>query len=272
MGAPADDPTRAAISEDPVTVTLTHAFEIGQHEVTIAEWLDAGLPLSSPAKQPTGCLTPDCPAFATWYDAMRYANARSAAHSPPLPACYQLSGCASEAGADWICTSAVETGPLYDCKGYRIPTEAEWEYACRAGTTTAFYDGNISLALVPPGGPVIIASYDEPMLDPIAWYSSNSGGVAHPVGKKWPNPFCLYDILGNLSEWTSGGYDGQSYSTMYGSSPQTDPGATLGTYARRNDRGGAYFLWPAIETCFGRDGISVGVVSSATGVRLVRSL
>src|SRR5258708_6816830 len=82
MGAPAGDPTRAAYSEDQVVVTLTHAFEISQHEVTICEWREAGLSLSVPAKEPTGCSGTECPTFATWYDAMRFANALSAAQGP----------------------------------------------------------------------------------------------------------------------------------------------------------------------------------------------
>lgn len=81
-------------------------------------------------------------------------------------------------------------------KNYRLPTEEEWEYSCRAGTTTRFYYGN---------------DFDYSELDKYAWYDDNSGYTSHPVGQKIPNAFGLYDMHGNVLEWCSnwhfGGYD-----------------------------------------------------------------
>lgn len=92
-----------------------------------------------------------------------------------------------------------------------LPTEAQWEYACRAGTQAALYNGLIDI------------DEDEtaPALDPIAWYAGNSGGETHPVGLKAPNGWGLYDMLGNVLEWCADGL------RTYEGSPKFNPiGAT----------------------------------------------
>jgi len=101
-------------------------------------------------------------------------------------------------------------------KAVRLPSEAEWEYACRAGTKTRFSFGD-----------------SDSVLGDYAWYGSNSGGMTHPVGQKKPNPWGLYDMHGNIWEWCAD-WDGP-----YSSGSSTDPqGAGSGGF--RVVRGGSW--------------------------------
>lgn len=113
----------------------------------------------------------------TWKDAVTFCNALSA--KAGLQPCYSFKADSEEIAFD------------SEANGFRIPTEAEWEYACKAGTTGIRYGE----------------------LDSIAWYKGNSGGTTHDVGLKEPNPWGLYDMLGNVWEWCSDVYN----ATVYGS-------------------------------------------------------
>ena len=124
----------------------------------------------------------------SWFDAVRYCNARSAAEG--LEVCYDAS--------TWECD--------FSKNGYRLPTEAEWEYACRAGTTTEYFHGEDANALILyanywKGG----ETYYEVMAEGQKWDEPLPRLV--PVGQKKPNPWGLHDMLGNAEEWCNDWYD-----------------------------------------------------------------
>lgn len=112
-----------------------------------------------------------------WSDAVKFCNRRSELEG--LQRCYDL--------------KTLECN--FESSGYRLPTEAEWEYACRAGTTTAYFFGESSAKL---------GNY--------AWFDKNSGGRPRPIGQKQPNPWGLYDMAGNVWEWCNDFYKVDYYS------------------------------------------------------------
>ncbi len=173
MGSPDNEPGRALIGEERHKVQLTRAFVLGTTEVTRSDW--KRVMGSDPSSRPA--CGEQCPVDnVSWWDVLAYANKRS--EEVGLGACYELKDCSGAHGRDFLCLDVRFAG--LDCNGYRLPTEAEWEYAARAGTTVARYVSR---------------------LDNIAWYEGNSGGNPRPVAQMAPNAWGLHDMLGNVWEW-----------------------------------------------------------------------
>ena len=198
MGCSASNSFPCISDESPThQVTLTQAFYMGRYEVTQAQWV------ANMGSNPSFFQSPIWPGT----------------NSRPV----------EKVSLNMI----ANPGGFNSATGLRLPTEAEWEYAYRAGTTTAFH----SYAAQPTG------FNTESLLENIAWFNDNSGGVTHAVGGKAANTLGLHDMSGNVSEWCQDTYS----STYYDSSPATNPtGPTEGGYVI-SVRGGG--LWSFSTDC-----------------------
>ncbi len=218
MGSPASEPCREQgnVKETQHAVTLNRGFELAASEVTQDQYRQATS--HSPSK--FAACGGSCPVEqVSWHQAAAYCNTLSLARG--LAPCYSCSG----TGADTLCTvaSGLEGAAIYGCAGYRLPTEAEREYAYRAGTTTAFWSGPVS------------SCEKDAAADAIGWYAGNAAGTPHPVQGLKPNPWGLYDLPGNVWEWCHDGYQQD-----LGSAAVTDPVSSLSSSSRAI-RGSSYF-------------------------------
>jgi formylglycine-generating enzyme required for sulfatase activity len=272
MGSPTGEVGQRT-DETQHAVTISRSFFLGQTEVTQGQWKALSGGINPSCHQTTtggGCDSSNANDSGPveqvdWYSAAAFANARSSAEG--LTSCYTLTGCINPANG-WMdgvhtgCTDATFSG--LTCTGYRLPTESEWEYAARAGTTTATYGGNLSAATgcVTLSGTGGFAAGTA--LSSLAWYECNSGGRTQAVAGKAANSFGLYDVLGNVWEWT-----GDRYGTY--PSTVTDPlGAATGPV--RVFRGGSWFNFDGfLRAAYRGSDVSPYSYYSILGFRLART-
>jgi formylglycine-generating enzyme required for sulfatase activity len=223
MGCSASNQYGCNSDENPVhAVTLTNAFYLGRYEVTQAQW--TAVMGSNPSN-------------------LVNASAEVPAGQVPQRPVERVS---------WNMIQGFNTAT-----GLRLPTEAEWEYAYRAGTTTAFH----SFSGYPNG------TNDDTLLGNIAWFNSNSNSQTRPVGGKQANALGLHDMSGNVWEWVNDWFG----STYYQSSPSTNPpGPDSDTF--RVLRGGSWDTYSYFCRSSLRDVYPVpDVVTSSFGFRAART-
>ena len=219
MGSPEEEwGHRGRSSENQVAVTLTHPIQVQQTEMTRQLWEEV---TGTTAPGPELCPESDCPvAMVSWWDALHAANLLS--EKEELDPCYAPVSCTGSLGVDLECEGVAEPEKsVYECEGYRLPTRAEAEYAARAGTVSTFYSGDIT-----PYSPDTECA-EDPALEKIAWYCNNSGDRPHRAAQLQPNDFGLYDMIGNLGEWTN---EEASYDAPPGG---IDPNGEVSTNQRR---------------------------------------
>jgi formylglycine-generating enzyme required for sulfatase activity len=206
MGSPVDEPGRFD-RETQHQVTLTKAIYVSTYEVTQSEWQSV-MGWNESCFPGTGKPVETV----TWYDAVSYCNQRST-RDGYTPA-YAITGATMD-GNHVIAATVIWNQAA---NGYRLVTEAEWEYACRAGSTTAFCNGGITNTECSPL---------DPNLDLVGWYCGNASNTTHDCGGKTANAWGLKDMHGSVWEWCwdwYGDYAGDATDPL---GPPSGPGRVI---------------------------------------------
>jgi formylglycine-generating enzyme required for sulfatase activity len=226
VGLPGSDVTAVTFGRPQHAVEITRPFYLGMFEVTQEEYekvIGSNPSLfKGDARRPVELVS--------WSDAVSFCNRLS--QRERMQPYYKVDG---------------ETVSIAGGAGYRLPTEAEWEHACRAGTTTKRSFGD-----------------DASMVGDYAWFVGNAGGGTHKVGEKKPNPWGLYDVHGNVWEWC------WDWMYLYEAKPAKDP-VSPPYGGGRVLRGGAFTDVAGVLRSAERQANSPGARHLSYGFRTARS-
>ena len=245
MGSPIGEMCRQT-TEVAHEVTLTRDFFIGQTEVTQAQF--SKFMGYNPSYFKGGSRPVE---RVSWHEAAAYCNAlsRASGYKP----CYDCSGSKAAVRCD-VAAAYRGAAAIYTCPGMRLPTEAEWEYAYRAGSSTAYYLG-----------PNTTCTNVDPVLSKIGYYARNSGKSTQVVGKRLPNAWGMFDMSGNVWEWTN-----DWWIQVLGQARATDPpGPASGML--RNVKGGSWGSAAGDARGASRDGVLPHRQFDSEGFRVART-
>jgi len=192
MGSPSDEKGRSSFEGPQTRVRISRGYWLGRYPVTQGQWAALMDTVVEDQRNKVN------------RELSRELSLRGEGQNYPI---YYVSWTEAMEFARKLTEQELKAGQLPEGYGYTLPSEAQWEYACRAGTTTRWSFGD-----------------DESRMGDHAWYSGNAGGMTRPVGQKRANPWGLHDMHGNVSEWT------RSWFGSYpGGSVKDYDGPTLGT-------------------------------------------